>query len=178
MQERFKYINDHAQAYLQRHGEKLYCRRIDEATVGFDSLKKCPQGCWQKGSDTTLLLRIFEDFCDAHAGIASTSAILSWTYTAVANINVSFEALYRGGLWLDQHHGQTAARAGLNFLKAYGHLVSLTLAADRDRFPVNPKLHYLHHLYLKLSEDSERHAWSLNMIGTSVQMDEEPSLAN
>ena len=136
--------------------------------MGFDSLQKCPQGAWQKASDTALLLQFFEVFCDDHAAIAASDPILKWTHTAVANINLCFS-----GLWLTQDLGQTAAISGMNFLKSYGHLVSLTMAANRDRFPVTPKLHYLHHLFLKLKEDSARLAWSLNMIGSSVQMDEE-----
>ena len=141
--------------------------------MGFESYKKCPQGAWQKGSDTALLLEIFEDFCDAHAALAMSNDILRWTYRAVANLNLCFRMLYRGGLWLDKHHAQTASTCGLNFLKCYGHLVALTLAADRDRFSVTPKLHFLHHLFLKLREDSSHLDWSLNMVSTSVQMDEE-----
>ena len=66
--------------------------------------------------------------------------------------------------------------AGSISLKCYGHLVALTLAADRDRYPVTPKFHFLHHLFLTLQESSSQHAWSLNMISTSVQMDEEHQL--
>ena len=142
--------------------------------MGFESYKKCPQGSWQKGSDTALLLEILENFCDCHAALVVNVDILRWIYKAVANLNLSFRMLYRGGLWLDKHHAGTAATSGLNFLKCYGHLVSLTMAADRDRFAVTPKFHFLHHLFLKLKEDSMRLTWSLNMISTSVQMDEVP----
>ena len=175
MPERFAYLDRHAKQYLQRHNKKLYCSGINEVTMGFESLQKCPQGSWQKGSDTTLLLEIFEDFCDQHSELAGQHEVLRWTYTGVANINMSMRTLYRGGLWLDEHHARTASICGLNFLKAYAHLVGITVACGRDRYPLVPKLHCLHHLFLSLKESSFRHAWSLNMIATSVQMDEEPS---
>ena len=175
MPERFAYLDRHAKQYLQRHNKKLYCSGVNEVTMGFESLQKCPQGSWQKGSDTTLLLEIFEDFCDQHSELAGQHEVLRWTYTGVANINMSMRTLYRGGLWLDQHHARTASICGLNFLKAYAHLVGITVACGRDRFPLVPKLHFLHHLFLSLKESSFRRTWSLNMIATSVQMDEEPS---
>ena len=79
-----------------------------------------------------------EHFCSKHADLANADPILRWTWVAASNINLSIRTLYRGGLWLDQKTAHIVACCGLNFLKAYGHLVSLTLAADRDRFPVTP----------------------------------------
>ena len=173
MRERFSYLDQHAQAYLKRCGKTLYCRSIDENSVGFESMAKCPVGSWQKASDTAVLLDVFEDFCKTHASLAASDEILKWTFTAAANVNVSIRTLYKGGLWLDRCHGQMASISGLNFLKSYGHLVALTLRANRDRFAITPKFHFLHHLFLRLKEESSKLDWSLNMIGTSVQMDEE-----
>ncbi|CAE7359121.1 unnamed protein product [Symbiodinium sp. CCMP2456] len=170
--ERLEYVDRAAQSWLQGRNDKLYCRRISEVTMGIDSLQKVPTGGWQKASDTTLLLEFVEHFCSIHSEHTNQDAILRWIWVAAANINLSIRTLYQGGLWLDQHHGRTAAVCGLNFLKAYGHLVSLCLRADRDRFPVTPKLHMLHHLFLELKTDSSRHSWALNMLGTSVQQDE------
>ncbi|CAE7779886.1 unnamed protein product [Symbiodinium sp. CCMP2456] len=158
--------------WLTNRNEKLYCRCISETTMGFDSLQKLPSGGWQKASDTTLLMEFLEHFCECHSEVARGDAILHWVWVAATNINLSIRTLYQGGLWLDQHHGRTAAVCGLNFLKAYGHLVSLCLRADRDRFPVTPKFHMLHHLFLELKINSGKHSWALNMLGTSVQQDE------
>ena len=140
--------------------------------MGFESLQKCPQGSWQKASDTTILLEFVQHFCEAHPQEAARDPILHWISQGAHNINLSIRTLYRGGLWLDQHLAQTASTSGLNFLKSYGRLVALTLAADRDRFPVTPKLHMLHHLFLSLQQSSARNAWSLSMVATSVQQDE------
>ncbi|CAE7288328.1 unnamed protein product [Symbiodinium necroappetens] len=170
--QRFAYIDSMAQAFLRQRGEKLYCRSITEVSIGFESLQKCPQGSWQKASDTTLLLEFVQHFCEAHPQEAARDPILHWISQAAQNINLSIRTLYRGGLWLNQHLAQTASTSGLNFLKSYGHLVALTLAADRDRFPVTPKLHMLHHLFLSLQQSSARNAWSLSMVATSVQQDE------
>ncbi|OLP92710.1 hypothetical protein AK812_SmicGene25479 [Symbiodinium microadriaticum] len=172
MPERFAYIDSMAQAFLWQRGEKLYCRSITEVSIGFESLQKCPQGSWQKASDTTLLLEFVQHFCEAHPQEVARDPILHWISQAAQNINLSIRTLYRGGLWLNQHLAQTASTSGLNFLKSYGHLVALTLAADRDRFPVTPKLHMLHHLFLSLQQSSARNAWSLSMVATSVQQDE------
>ncbi|CAE7709548.1 unnamed protein product [Symbiodinium sp. CCMP2592] len=160
-------------AYLQRHGQKLYCRHVSELSVGFDSYQKCPQGAWQKASDTTLLLEIFEDFCEKHASMASEDAILGWTYTAVANLNACIRLLYKSGLWMTQHQALDASSTGMNFLKCYGHLVHLTFQANRDRFPITPKVHYIHHLFIDLKSQARASAWTLNCIAFTVQMDED-----
>ncbi|CAE7805412.1 unnamed protein product [Symbiodinium sp. CCMP2592] len=173
VQERFAYLDEHAQAYLQRHGQKLYCRHVSELSVGFDSYQKCPQGAWQKASDTTLLLEIFEDFCEKHASMASEDAILGWTYTAVANLNACIRLLYKSGLWMTQHQALDASSTGMNFLKCYGHLVHLTFQANRDRFPITPKVHYIHHLFIDLKSQARASAWTLNCIAFTVQMDED-----
>ena len=172
MEQRFKYIDDHAQQYLRQHGRKLYCGHITDTTVGFDSYQKCPAGGWQKGSDTTLLFDIFEDFCSAHASLASAHDILRYTYTAAANINLCFRTLYRSGVWLTKQEAHIAATCGCNFLKSYAHLVHLTIQADRDRFPITPKCHYLHHLFLELQQQGTQQEWALNVLCYSVQQDE------
>ncbi|CAE7922101.1 unnamed protein product, partial [Symbiodinium sp. KB8] len=125
--ERFAYINSMAQAFLRQRGEKLYCRNITEVSMGFESLQKCPQGSWQKASDTTILLEFVQHFCEAHPQEAARDPILHWISQGAHNINLSIRTLYRGGLWLDQHLAQTASTSGLNFLKSYGRLVALTL---------------------------------------------------
>lgn len=170
--ERFAHIDAAAQAWLQSRGDKLYCKCISEVTMGIDGLQKVPTGGWQKASDTALLLEFLEHFCSLNAGHANADLILHWTWVAASNINHCMAMLYRAGLWLNQNVAQTVSQSGMNFLKAYGHLVSLTLQADRDRFPVTPKLHMLHHLFLDLQRSGARHAWSLSFLATSVQQDE------
>ncbi|CAE7200750.1 unnamed protein product [Symbiodinium sp. CCMP2592] len=170
--ERFCFIDDAAQAWLRSRNDKLYCKCISAVTMGIDSLQKVPNAGWQKASDTTLLLEFLEHFCSVNAGLANADPILRWTWVAASNINLAVRMLYRGGLWLDQSTAHTVARCGLNFLKSYGHLVAMTLAADRDRFPVTPKLHILHHLFLHLQENASRCSWTLSFLGYSVQQDE------
>ncbi|CAE7658961.1 unnamed protein product [Symbiodinium sp. CCMP2592] len=170
--ERFCFIDDAAQAWLRSRSDKLYCKCISAVTMGIDSLQKVPTAGWQKASDTTLLLEFLEHFCSVNAGLANADPILRWTWVAASNINLAVRMLYRGGLWLDQSTAHTVARCGLNFLKSYGHLVAMTLAADRDRFPVTPKLHILHHLFLHLQENASRCSWTLSFLGYSVQQDE------
>eukprot|EP00439_Symbiodinium_sp_Y106_P025684 s1493_g3.t1 len=173
VQDRFTYFDEFAQAYLQRTGKTLYCKRINEVTLGFDSFQKCPQGGWQKASDTTIILEIFEAFCDGHTAKSAQEPILAWTHTAVANLNACLRLLYRCGLWMTQQQAAEAACCGLNFLKSYGHLVHLTILANRDRFPLTPKMHYIHHLMVDMQTQSASAAWSLNCVASTVQMDED-----
>ena len=142
-------------------------------TLGFDSFQKCPQGGWQKASDTTIILEIFEAFCDGHTAKSAQEPILAWTHTAVANLNACLRLLYRCGLWMTQQQAAEAACCGLNFLKSYGHLVHLTILANRDRFPLTPKMHYIHHLMVDMQTQSASAAWSLNCVASTVQMDED-----
>ena len=154
--------------------KKLYCGRISAVTLGFESLQKVPQGGWQKASDTTLLLQILESFCADHVQLASEHEILRWTVTATSNLNFAMRTLFRSGLWMTRMQARDASVAGINFLKSYSRLAALTLAANRDGFPITPKAHFLHHLFHELKLQGAQHSWSLNCLGTSVQMDEEP----
>ena len=154
--------------------KKLYCGRISAVTLGFESLQKVPLGGWQKASDTTILLEFFERFCSDHAHLAREDQILGWTFTAVCNLNFAMRTLFRCGLWMTREQACDASVAGLNFLKSFSRLAGLTIAANRDRFPITPKSHFLHHLFHELKLEGSQHSWALNCLGTSVQMDEEP----
>ena len=105
--------------------------------------------------------------------MASDNAILGWTYTAVANLNACIRLLYKSGLWMTQRQALDASSTGMNFLKCYGHLVHLTFRANRDRFPIAPKVHYIHHLLIDLKSQARASAWTLNCIAFTVQMDED-----
>ena len=175
MEQRFQYLDGYAQRFLLEQKKKLYCGHITDVTMGFESYQKVPQGAWQKGSDTTVLMEFFEHFCSEHADIVAQHDILRWVHTALANINLAIRLLYKSGLWLTKDQARTIGVSGLNFLKSYSYLVSLTLRAGRDRFPITPKCHFIHHLFYNLKADSARLTWSLNCLSTAVQMDEELS---
>ena len=173
MEQRFEYVNAFTQRYLAQKKKRLYCGRISAVTLGFESFQKPPQGGWQKASDTALLLEIFEQFCSEHADLATRHEILRWTFTATSNLNFAMRTLYKSGLWMTRMQARDASVAGLNFLKCYSTLATLCIAANRDRYPITPKAHYLHHLFYELKVQSAQHTWCLNFLGTSVQMDEE-----
>ena len=89
---------------------------------------------------------------------------------------MALNVLYQGGLWFSKAEAMLASSSGLNFLKCYGHLVDCTLRVNRDRFPLLPKLHYIMHLFLSLQEQSLKAEWSLNLVASTVQADEDTSL--
>ena len=119
MPERFGRLNHHANQYLLRHNKKLQGRRITEVTMGLSHCKNVHKARGKSAQIPLSCSRPFIGFCDQHSQLAARHEVLRWTYTGVANVNMSVRTLDRGGHWLDEHHGQTAFICGVSFLKTY-----------------------------------------------------------
>ena len=92
---------------------------------------------------------------------------------ALKMINLCLGNLYREGLFIRSRDAERIAKQGLLFLKLYAELAQICFDRRAKRFPLNPKLHYLHHQFLEMLLDARRAQWCFNIIMTGVQMEED-----
>ena len=92
---------------------------------------------------------------------------------AAVTINLCLGNLYREGLFIRSADAERIGKQGLLFLQLYAELAQMAFDRRLKRFPLVPKLHYLHHQFLELVLDSRRAEWCLNIIMTGVQLEED-----
>ena len=61
----------------------------------------------------------------------------------------------------------------MRFLASYARLACWTLEHGRIRYPLMPKIHYLHHAFRTMLLEATHLVWVPNALGTSVQLDED-----
>ena len=156
---------------VQSNGTRLHFNRVNRETFGITSLQVTPSAAWNKFGDTQIFMSVLEDFLrsDKYNATEISADIMSATSAA----NRCFSRLYRSGLWLTSAEARFIGHAGLAFLQLFARLANETRLQGRLRFPVTPKVHYLHHAFLGLFLDSQRQRWLLSPLAMSVQLDED-----
>lgn len=105
--------------------------------------------------------------------------VLSWIHCirlqaeAAETINLCLGNLYREGLFIRSADAESIGKQGLRFLSLYAELAQMAFDRRLKRFPLVPKLHYLHHQFLELVLDARKAEWCLNPIMTGVQLEED-----
>ena len=144
--------------------------------IGLTSYQVCPEASWSKHNDTCIYMRFLQHFLAARPEHHEHQK-LRLIYQGTCAVNLSFQLLYEGGLWLPGKVAYQAATLGRFWLQASGVLASLTHAEGMMRFPLHPKLHYLDHSWRHMqTQAAAGHPWVYNLLNESVQMDEEPQL--
>ena len=92
---------------------------------------------------------------------------------ATKAINECISGLYNEGLFIKADRAAVLARKGLEFLSLYADVAKLCYQRKMKRFPLVPKLHYLHHQFLELLHQSERSMWCMNVLVYANQLEED-----
>ena len=69
---------------------------------------------------------------------------------AVTNINKALSALYHNGVWIKSCEAKQIAIHGLRFLQLYGQLARLAHERKIQKFPLQPKFHYVNHTWIDM----------------------------
>ena len=139
--------------------------------IGLTSYQVCPDASWSKHNDTTIYMRFIQFFFAARPEHREDPR-MCLMYQATCAINLSFELLYEGGLWLPREIAAEAARLGRFWVQAYGAPARQLHAAQLLRFPLHTKLHYLNHSYRFLQYHAASSEYVYNIRNESVQQDE------
>ena len=173
LEKRIQEIDGAYQVWRRASKLTLHCGHLDRELFGIESgLQVCPNGTWSKFNDSRILLTFLEDFMKVRQAYVPTE-ITEEALSGIAAANTCFRTLYGCGFWLLPNEATTAGLAGMRFLTSYLRLASWTLHEGRIRYPLMPKLHYLHHAFRDLVLSASALNWIPNPLGTSVQLDED-----
>lgn len=78
--------------------------------------------------------------------------------------------MYFAGFWIPRDQGVRLGKWILTFLQSYHRCAVLAFQAGQNRWPLMPKLHYMHHDALKLIHCPAHAKWLINPLATSDQM--------
>lgn len=88
-------------------------------------------------------------------------------------MNTAMRFMYASGFWILKDRGIQLGRWLLCFLQAYQVCARITFGERRNRFPLMPKLHYIHHDSLTLIYAPPTVKWVRNPLTTTNQMQED-----
>ena len=158
-------------SWRQKSKLTLHIGHFDRELFGMEQgYQVLPAGCWSKFDDTRILLCFLEDFLRDRALYVPTE-ITEEALVCIAAANRSFRLAYQCGYWLTPDEAKSIGQAGLQCLRSYAELAHMTLQESRARFPMMPKIHYLHHCWRDLFRASGD--WVRSPLATSVQLDED-----
>ena len=165
-------LNDAYKAWRKDSKLTLHYGGIDLNFFGLESgMQAWPVGAWSKFNDTRVLLSFFEDYLRKRQYVVTEVTELA--LEGVASANLCFRVCYSSGYWMSSEEAAKAGRAGMRFLACYARLAESSLRANRLRYPLMPKIHYLHHGFREMLLLSRQHPWVPNVLHSSVQLDED-----
>ena len=89
------------------------------------------------------------------------------------SLNIGISAMYCLGYWVRRDYAIKIAHHLLKFLQMYQKCAAASIQLRRNRFPIKPKLHMVHHCVQRLLSEAGRSQWVTNPIAESVQMQED-----
>lgn len=174
--------------------------KITAATVSWNGPADMPEGCWQKGSTTTLLSDAWLQLCwqplscifmagrpfrqQSEEWLQWQMEQVDWSiqlqddprnvtiYMVLVSINTVFQKLYRNGVWMPAAESQEVGALGIRALQGYSKLASACLQKGQPRYPLYPKFHLLLHQFWWLQWKAKEVSWVENPMCDNCQIDE------
>ncbi|CAE7579004.1 unnamed protein product [Symbiodinium sp. CCMP2456] len=170
---KFGILAEAYEAWRKKSKLTLHIGHLDRELFGMEQgYQVLPVGCWSKFDDTRIMLCFLEDFLRDRALYVPTE-ITEEALTCIAAANRAFRLSYQGGYWLTPDEATSIGRSGFQCLHSYAKLAFMTLKESRARYPMMPKIHYLHHCWRDCLLSAQTSAWIRSPLATSVQMDED-----
>ena len=91
-----------------------------------------------------------------------------------SDLNAALSFLYNAPLWLEHEECKFVYNRGMNFLQAYSALARDCFRQNKYHlYPLYPKLHAVHHVWLLISQDGDSVGYAMNPLTASCQQDED-----
>ena len=171
IEERFESLSEQYKLWCQSTGRRKHVLKLTKELMGWPSTKVFPQGIWHKGALSTALMAWLEALCNGADFDADPD--LQLVKEATLAIQSFMRSLYAEELWISPDRAAFLANLGFKFLRKYSILAQRAKESNRLFWILQPKHHALHHLLVRMWEDSERKIHTMNPLATSVQQDED-----
>ena len=169
--DRFAALSDSYKDWCRQNGRRCYMAKLTKESISWSTSSLFPTGTWHKGQLTTVLM----EYVDARFSAANfdQGSLLGLAAEACSAIQQCIRSLYRSSLWLDQAGCKHVAECGLQFLRRYSQLATLSKNMGRSLFIYQPKIHCFHHFMIELWSAHQRNLPALNPLGKSCQPSED-----
>ena len=169
--DRFQWLTDHYQRWCRSVKTSCYVSKISPYLVSYGDGPGAT-GNWSKGSLTTNLARwlvvLLQDLSQDQSGL------LPLCLEAIKQLNNAMSFLYNAPLFLESNECEYVHDRGMCFVQTYSTLATKCFNLGRAHlFPLFPKLHACHHVFLSLHQSSLTCGIGLNPLSASCQLDED-----
>ena len=171
---RFLQLSDAYLAWCRATSHPSILTRLTKETINWESNTTFPQAGWFKGALTTTMCAFVQDQLGPDGPEIFRDEMLGLCGEAILAINKCLKGLYENDVFLSPATANDIGQLGLKFLRRYSTLARKAADNNQLLFPLLPKLHCLHHLFLQdLVIASSECSWVVNPICYSVQVSED-----
>ena len=170
-EERFQWLTNHYHQWCRSVKRSSYVAKITAYLVSYGDGPGAT-GNWSKGSLTTNLARWLEVLLNDLGG--DQEGLLTICGEAIKQLNNALSFLYNAPLFLERLECEYVCSRGMYFVQTYTALASKCFALNRSHlYPLFPKLHAVHHIFLTLHQQATNHGYGANPLAASCQLDED-----
>ena len=166
---RFQQLSDKYLTWCSENGRTAHIQKLTKEHIGWQSTTTYPTAAWHKGDLTTSLMLFVQSRFEAERW----DGMLGDVGEAAVAINRYITTMFESDAWLSAEQAATATGHGLRFLRRYNKMALESLGRGDRLWIMHPKIHALHHLLIHMSDAADRGGPVLNVLCTSVQMDED-----
>ncbi|CAL1129712.1 unnamed protein product [Cladocopium goreaui] len=173
VESKFELLTTEFKSFCRQNHLSPHMDEISRATMGFPQGSACPLGQWSKGVVTTHFMKFLEWFCDKHKEEIKYDEVMTTIAWGTKSMNRVMSYMYSAGFWLPRDRAIKLGQLIQVFVHCYSQCAVMAHRANKNRWSLVPKLHFIHHDALRLMFPPVGVHWLLSPLGTSVQMQED-----
>lgn len=171
LEAKWAWLSAHYRAFCQGEKRQPHITKLTGYLMSYGD-KTGAMGAWSKGALTTNFVKwlpaLIAALPDDEQGYLKECA------DAAQHMNALFGSLFTAAAFLDANEGSYIANLGFAFLCVYNKMAHVCYNAGRPYlFPMYPKLHHLHHTWIKILQDITSAGYAINPLVTACQQDED-----
>ena len=167
---RFHLLSERYKSWCSMTRHRSHIQKLTKECLTWPTTRDFPVGSWHKGELSTVLMKFLEATLYERT---FTEPLLEKVKEATDAIHISIRKMYRGNLWLSPAESHEISGNGLRFLRRYEALAHEANQRGLNLFGLNPKLHCLHKIFLRVHFASIKKVPCLNPLAVSCQQCED-----